>query len=114
VGIARAAGARKVYFGVTSPPLQAPCPYGIDMASKREFIATDRDNDAIADSLGVDHLVYLSREAMNAAARKGNEKIEKFCNACFNGEYPTGDITVERLQAIEAERSSQRDNVPVH
>jgi amidophosphoribosyltransferase len=114
VGIARAAGARKVYFGVTSPPLQAPCPYGIDMASKREFIATDRDNDAIADSLGVDHLVYLSREAMNAAARKGNEKIEKFCNACFNGEYPTGDITVERLQAIEAERSCHRDNVPVH
>ena len=114
VAMARAAGACNVYFGVTSPPLKAPCPYGIDMASKREFIATDRDNDAIAASLGVDHLVYLSREAMNAAAREGNEKIEKFCNACFNGEYPTGDITVERLQAIEAERSCHRDNVPVH
>jgi amidophosphoribosyltransferase len=113
VTMARAAGARKVYFGVTSPPLKAPCPYGIDMASKREFIATGRDIDAIAASLDADHLVYLSREAMNSAAREGNKKIEKFCNACFTGEYPTGDITVERLQAIEADRSSQRDNIPV-
>ena len=83
------------------------------MASKREFIATGRDIDAIAASLDVDHLVYLSREAMNRAAREGNKKIKKFCNACFTGEYPTGDITVERLQAIETDRGRQRDNVPV-
>ena len=113
VQMARDAGAKKVYFGVTSPPLTAPCPYGIDMASKREFIADGLTVEEVAESLGVDHLVYLEREAMNSAARKGNTAMSKFCNACFTGKYPTGDITVERLQAIEEERHSHGDKVPV-
>ena len=50
---------------------------------------------------------------MNTAAREGNEKIEKFCNACFTGEYPTEDVTLERLKAIEDERGCRRDNVTV-
>jgi len=114
VRMARDAGARKVYFAVTSPPLVAPCPYGIDMASKREFIAAGLSVEEVARSIDVDHLMYLEREAMNAAARKGNERIEQFCNACFTGEYPTGDITLERLQAIESERYSHGDKLPVH
>ncbi len=113
VEMVRDAGAVKVYFGVTSPPLVAPCPYGVDMASKREFIATDLTVDEIAKSLGVDHLLYLDREAMNEAARVGNPKIEAFCNACFTGQYPTPDVTLERLKAIELEREIHRDNVPV-
>ncbi|MEM1448975.1 MAG: amidophosphoribosyltransferase [Planctomycetota bacterium] len=113
VEMVRGAGAKNVYFGVTSPPLVAPCPYGVDMASKREFIATDRSVDEIAESLGVDHLVYLDRDAMNEAARAGNERIDKFCNACFTGKYPTPDVTLDRLRAIESEREEQRDNVPV-
>jgi amidophosphoribosyltransferase len=113
VDMARGAGAKRVYFGVTSPPLIAPCPYGVDMASKREFIATGRSVEEIADSLGVDYLMYLDRDAMNSAAREGNPEIERFCNACFNGEYPTPEVTLERLKAIEDERAEQRDNVPV-
>ena len=112
VEMVREAGAERVYFGVTSPPLVAPCPYGVDMASKREFIATDRSESEVAQSLGVDHLMYLDRDAMNAAARAGNEKIERFCNACFTGDYPTPDVTLERLQKIEQERESHRDNTP--
>lgn len=104
VEMARSAGAKTVSFGVTSPPLVAPCPYGIDMATKREFIAEGKSNDEIAAELGVDHLLYLDRNRMNAAATVGNPRLDNFCNACFTGEYPTGDITVERLRAIEEER----------
>jgi amidophosphoribosyltransferase len=114
VRMAREAGARKVYFAVTSPPLVAPCPYGIDMASKREFIADGKSIEEIAGSLDVDHLMYLDLEAMNEAARAGNPSVRQFCNACFTGEYPTGDITLERLQAIERERTSHGDKIPVH
>ncbi|MAG57745.1 MAG: amidophosphoribosyltransferase [Planctomycetes bacterium] len=112
VQMARDCGATNVYFGVTSPPLVAPCPYGIDMASKREFVAADRTVDEIATFLGVDHLLYLDRSSMNEAARAGNGKLESFCNACFTGEYPTGDITVERLTEIEEERHRHGDKAP--
>jgi amidophosphoribosyltransferase len=111
VHMARDAGAKKVYLASCSPPLVAPCPYGIDMQTKKEFIAAHASNAEIARALDVDHLMYLDREAMNAAARAGNPKIERFCNACFTGDYPTGDITVERLTALESERLSSRDAV---
>ena len=108
VAMAREAGARKVYLASCSPPLVAPCPYGIDMATKREFIATGRSTAEVAALIGLDHLMYLDREAMNAAARAGNHRIERFCNACFTGEYPTGDITAEVLETIGSERDSNR------
>ena len=113
VSMARSAGAEQVYFAVTCPPLIAPCPYGIDMASKREFIADGRSVEGTAEALGLDYLLYLDRDAMNDCAREGNSAIEEFCNACFTGRYPTEDVTLERLKAIEEERDCQRDNVPV-
>jgi len=108
VQMVREAGARRVYLASTSPPLVAPCPYGIDMATKTEFIATGKANAEIAEELGVDYLMYLDRDAMNAAAREGNPMIEDFCNACFTGEYPTGDITADRLKAIAGDRCAHR------
>jgi amidophosphoribosyltransferase len=111
VGMAREAGARKVYLAACCPPLVAPCPYGIDMATKKEFVATGRTVEEIRQQIGADYLMYLEREAMNAAARAGNPKVEKFCNACFTGEYPTGDVTVEQLLAIENDRVTNRDEV---
>ncbi len=109
VEMAREAGATEVYLASTSPPLIAPCPYGVDMATKTEFIADGRTTEEIARELGVDHLMYLEREAMNACARAGNPRIEHFCNACFTGDYPTGDITVERLRAIAGDKARHRD-----
>ena len=108
VKMAREAGALSVYMGVTSPPLIAPCPYGIDMATKTEFVAAGRSNEEVANALGVDHLLYLDREGMNRAAQAGNPEMEHFCNACFGAEYPTGDVTPEVLEAIGGERTSSR------
>ena len=104
VHMARAAGAKRVYMAITSPPLVAPCPYGIDMATKTEFVANGRTNDEIARAVDADYLMYIDRERMNAAARVGNPKVERFCNACFTGEYPTGDVTKEMLESIAGER----------
>ncbi|HED64169.1 MAG TPA: amidophosphoribosyltransferase [Planctomycetes bacterium] len=110
VRMAREAGANKVYLAITSPPLISPCPYGIDMATKTEFIAGDcgEDPQEVANRLEADHLVYLDREAMNDAARAGNPEVSEFCNACFNGVYPTGDITPEVLETIGGERTENR------
>ena len=108
VQMVREAGAHKVYLAITSPPLEHPCPYGIDMATKTEFVAAGRTVDEIAQAINADHLLYLDRDAMNAAARKGNPEVRHFCNACFDGEYPTGDITSEVLESIEGERRAHQ------
>jgi amidophosphoribosyltransferase len=111
VQMAREAGAKKVYLAVTSPPLISPCPYGIDMATKTEFVATGRTPREVAEAIGADYVLYLDRERMNEAARAGNPKIDQFCNACFTGEYPTGDVTREMLTAIEGERCSAQQQI---
>ena len=113
VQMVRSAGARRVFFAVTSPPLVAPCPYGVDMASKREFVAADRSEDEVASFLGVDCLLYLDLAGMNLAARTGNPALESFCNACFTGVYPTPEVTLERLRHIAAERELHGERTSV-
>jgi amidophosphoribosyltransferase len=105
VRMARDAGARNVYLAVSSPPLVSPCPYGIDMATKTEFVATGLTTKEVAAALDADYVMYLDRDAMNECARAGNPLVENFCNACFTGDYPTGDITREVLDQIEGERT---------
>jgi len=111
VRMAREAGAKKVYLAVSSPPLVSPCPYGIDMATKTEFVASGAGPQEVATLLDADYVLYLDRDAMNEAARAGNPAIERFCNACFTGEYPTGDITPAVLDRIGSERDHSRQKV---
>jgi len=104
VRMAREAGAAKVYLASYSPPLLHPCPYGIDMSTKREFIARDKTHEQLTVDLGCDYLIYQELDDMVDAARAGNPAIEKFCTACFDGDYPTEDITTQVLDSIEGER----------
>lgn len=104
VKIARAMGAKKVYLASYSPPLLHPCPYGIDMSTRREFIARDKSVEEVARDIGCDHLVFQSVESMLEAVRPLHAADRKFCTACFDGNYPTGDITETMLNDIENER----------
>jgi amidophosphoribosyltransferase len=104
VRIARQMGATKVYLASYSPALLYPCPYGIDMSTKNEFIARGRTNEEICAQLGCDGLVYQGIEEMVAAVREATGDQREFCKACFTGDYPTGDITESMLADIEADR----------
>ena len=106
VKLARDMGATKVYMASYSPPLQHPCPYGIDMSTKKDFIAQGRTSEGIAAELGCDHLLYQSIEDMVSAMKWDGRDSEpsEFCKACFEGVYPTGDVTKEMLAEIEDER----------
>ncbi len=104
IRIARDMGARKVFLASYSPPLIFPCPYGVDMSTKREFVARGRTVEEVADDLGVDYLLYQTTEDMVEALHDAGAGGTKFCKACFVGEYPTGDITEEMLSAIEDDR----------
>ncbi|MEQ8763557.1 MAG: amidophosphoribosyltransferase [Planctomycetota bacterium] len=104
VQMAREAGANKVYLASYSSPVKYPCVYGIDMSTRSEFIARKNEFDEIRAAIGCDYLIYQDIPDMAEAAREGNPNIERFCMACFDGEYPTEDVTPEMLAAIETER----------
>jgi amidophosphoribosyltransferase len=107
VELARAAGARRVYFASTSPPLVHPCVYGIDMSTRREFIARDRTPEQIAEQIGADAVIYQHLDDLVSSVRQVRPEIEQMCHACFSGDYPTADITSEMLLKIEKERIGQ-------
>jgi amidophosphoribosyltransferase len=104
VKIARQMGAAKVYLASYSPPLLHPCPYGIDMSTRREFIARGRTVDEIARDIGCDHLLFQDVHEMLDAVQPLHRGDRKFCTACFDGNYPTGDVTENMLAEIENER----------
>jgi amidophosphoribosyltransferase len=104
---ARRAGAREVYFATTSPPLIAPCPYGIDMATKEDFIARGKTIEQVRQEIGADRLMYLDLERMIAAGKAKNSPVQQFCTGCFTGHYPTPDAD-EHLAALSAERLAMR------
>jgi amidophosphoribosyltransferase len=106
IEMVRECGANKVYFGSYSPPLRFPCVYGIDMQTHQEFIAADSTPEEVAKKIGADMVIYQSLTALKKAVHMGNEDIDTFCGACFDGIYPTGDITQADLDAIENERES--------
>ncbi len=104
VKIARQMGAAKVYLAAYSSPLMYPCPYGIDMSTRREFIARGRDPQEVAEDLGADFLLYQTVDDMVDGVREAGVNGREFCTACFEGHYPTGDITADMLADIENER----------
>ena len=104
VELVRECGAKKVYFAIYSPPLRYPCVYGIDMQTRTEFVARNANADQIAKKIGADKVIYQTLNSLKAAVRTGNPKLTHFCAACFDGLYPTGDVTPEILKEIEEDR----------
>jgi amidophosphoribosyltransferase len=108
VAMVRAEGAKRVDLAISCPPLRHQCVYGIDMSTRDEFIARrNREVKAIRDAIGADFLLYQTMEGMVRAC-KWEERIDRFCMACMDGNYPTGDVTEAVLERIEKERRRDR------
>jgi len=106
VELARQAGARKVYFASCAPPVQHVCVYGIDMSTREELLARNRTNEEIREFLGADFVIYQTVDDL-LAAPEAKSKPERFCSACFDGKYPTQDITPANFAHIETSRTKQ-------
>lgn len=109
VELVRECGAEKVYFASYSPPLRYPCVYGIDMQTRTEFVARNATPEQVARKIGADKVIYQTLDNLKKAVQASNPNITHFCGACFDGIYPTGDVTSEMLREIEAERKTAHD-----
>jgi amidophosphoribosyltransferase len=103
IELVRMAGAEKVYFASTCPPIKHPCFYGIDFPMEKELIANDRDLRGIEDELGADGVIYQEVESLKAALFP--ERKVRPCMACLTGEYPT---PIEGSRDLIASRSGDR------
>lgn len=107
VDMARAAGARKVYFASAAPPVRFPNVYGIDMPTRSELIATGRTVEEICGEIGADAMVFQDLDALKASVRDLNPSLSSFDCSCFDGQYVTGDVSTEYLDGIEQTREGK-------
>lgn len=85
VKMLREAGAAEVHVRISSPPVQWPCFYGIDFATRAELIAPGLSVEEICRSIGADSLSYISLDELVAATGVASDRL---CRACFDGVYP--------------------------
>ncbi|EGF65897.1 amidophosphoribosyltransferase, partial [Cutibacterium acnes] len=85
VRMLREAGAAEVHVRISSPPVQWPCFYGIDFATRAQLIAPGLDVEDICRSIGADSLGYVSLDGL---VRATHVDADNLCRACFDGVYP--------------------------
>ena len=111
VAMLRRAGVKEVHMRITSPPIQHPCFYGVDMATRGELIAAHNDVEAIRKHIGADSLGYLSLEGTMAAT---GQPANSLCNACFSGKYPTEvPLEFDKFSLEADERRPDRHALPL-
>ncbi len=106
------AGAAEVHVRISSPPVEWPCFYGIDFATRAELIAPGLSVEEICRSIGADSLGFISLDELVEATNVAKSHL---CCACFDGVYPTDvpDFGPQRsLPVVERSREVSRVAAP--
>jgi amidophosphoribosyltransferase len=106
IEMARAAGAKKVYFASAAPEVRFPNVYGIDMPSANELVAHGRELDDICELIGADKLIFQTIEDLISAVSSGNPEIKTFDTSVFDGCYVTNDIDQAYLERLDMMRNN--------
>jgi len=118
VQMAREAGAKNVYFCSAAPPIRYPNIYGIDIPTRKELIAYEREEEEIAAKIGCDWVIYQDLDDLESSvidAASPGQILTKFDTSCFSGTYVTGekigDEYFQRLYNLRNEAAKQKRNV---
>ncbi|KAL8729441.1 MAG: hypothetical protein Q9181_004998 [Wetmoreana brouardii] len=115
VGMAREAGAKKVYFASCAPPITHAHIYGIDLASPNELIAHEHGHDRaieeIARHIGADRVIFQDLDDLKAACSEAEvspsapPKERDFEVGVFCGKYvtPVDDEYFKHLEEVRGE-----------
>lgn len=80
------AGAKEVHMRITAPPFTWPCFFGVDLPEKKQLAACNYTIEEIRQNLDADSLGFFLNEDLPRIVP--NCKLNGFCDACFNGNYP--------------------------
>ena len=97
-------GAKEIHVRISSPPIKFPDFYGIDMPSKKELLAANKNLKEMCKHIQADSLKFLSLEGMYKAifGQKRNNTYPQLTDHYFTGEYP-----VELVDQNENEKVAQ-------
>ena len=110
VQMCRLAGASKVYLASSAPPVKHPNVYGVDMPSRHEFVAHERDEQGVCDLLHADGLIYQTVEDMLSAGRSMNSQVGTHVEPTGTHLTPL-EPTRTHLQPLESTRNRHHINV---
>lgn len=85
IGIIRDAGAREIHMRVGSPAIKAPCYLGVDMPTREELIASDKEEDEVRRRITATTLHHITLDALVEAI--GIDRAD-LCTGCITGCYP--------------------------
>ncbi|KAL9180102.1 hypothetical protein ACHAXT_008072 [Thalassiosira profunda] len=81
-----------VYLTSAAPPIRYPNIYGIDIPTRKELVAYERNEDQIAKKLGCDWIIYQKLNDLEDSVREcGEDPEQAYESSCFSGTYVTGE-----------------------
>ena len=94
IGIMRDAGAKEIHMRIGSPAIKAPCYLGVDMPTREELIASDKEEEEVRKRITANSLHHISLAALMEAIGKDRASL---CTGCLTGCYPV-QITGEKSE----------------
>ena len=83
-------GAKEVHVRIACPEIKYPDFYGVDMPTKEELLANEKDNEQICNYIKAKSIKFLSLGGLYKAliGDKRNATYPQFSDHYFTGEYP--------------------------
>ena len=100
------AGAKEVHVRIACPEIKFPDFYGVDMPTKKELLAYNKNNQEMCDYIGASSLKFLSINGLYKALtdKKRDNNYPQFSDHYFTGEYPIKPA--DNLQGLKVKQLS--------
>ena len=84
------AGAKEVHVRIASPEIKYPDFFGVDMPTKKELLANNKNNQEMCEYINAKSLKFLSIDGMYKAliGEKRQSSYPQFSDHYFTGDYP--------------------------
>ena len=96
-------GVKEVHVRIACPQILYPDYYGVDMPTKKELLAHNKNDQEICDYIGAKSIKFLSIEGLYKALGKGDRNLSypQFSDHYFTGEYPIDPIDKNEKNVIK-------------
>jgi amidophosphoribosyltransferase len=108
------AGAKEVHVRIACPEIKFPDFYGVDMPTKEELLANNKNNKEICDYINAKSLKFLSLGGIYKALghEKRNDEFPQYSDHYFTGDYPIKPLDkVEEGKVMQLSLLSGKSNI---